>query len=319
MALTGPQNGQLGIGRESTWGTPVAPSTFLPLLSEDIDLSFDPLIDEAVRAGRRMQIAEQHQNGNRQVGGSFQTHLYGIGLRKLLQSLMGTETDPGSGSPTRAFVYTPGDLSDDPLTVQVNAPSSAGNQVKTIEGAMLTGATWEYRAGQLVTVTWDLVGEDLVRTTSPAAASYPAAVAHKAVGMVFGLTGSAGTMKSLRMRFDNGLDVGRYRADSDKRKKPLEAGVRKVELDVVLEYVDNAAITAHEAHTEVEANFYTTDGTNTLLWAVHGYVKPGAGQKLNTRTGLLEHTVGIMAFADAAGGTDADAVTATYTTSEGVP
>lgn len=320
MALTGPQNGQLAFGRETTYGTPVTPTKFLPLLSEDLDLGFDPLMDEAVRAGRRMMIAEQHQNGNRQVGGSFQTHIYGIGMRDLLESLFGTETDPGSGTPTRAFVYTPGDLSDDPLTVEVNAPLATGNSVKTLDGGMITGATFEYKAGGLATVTWDVVGQDLSRGTSPTSATFPVAVAHKAIGMTFTFTDIAIPVNliSAKIRIDNGLAVDRFRAHSDSRLQPLEAGVRKVDLDLVLEFADDSPITSHTAHTEVDCALSTTDGTNSLGWVLHGYVKPGAGQKLNKRTGLLEHNVGVTVLADAAGGTDADAITATYTTSEGV-
>ena len=319
MALTGPQQGQLAFARETTWGTAVTPDKFLPLLSEDLDLSFDPVMDDAVRSGRRMMIAEQHQNGNRQAGGSFQTHLYGIGMRTLLESLFGTETDPGSGTPTRAFVYTPGDVSDDPLTIETNAPGSGANHVKTLEGAMITGATFEYPAGGLAKVTWDVVGETLARGTTATSATFPVAVAHKAIGMTFTLTDyTAPILKSAKIAVALNLATDRYGAASDTRAQPIEAGIRKVDLDLVLEFSDDSPITQHEAHTEVDVALSSTDGTNTLGWALHGYVKPGPGPKLNTRTGLLEHNVGITVLADAAGGTDADAIRATYTTSEDV-
>lgn len=317
---SGPQSGQLGFGDETTYGTAVTPDKFLPLLSEDTDKHYVPIIDESVFAGRRFRLGEQEVAGNLVAGGSFQTNVYGEGMRKLLTALFGVETWPGTGTPTRSSVYTPGDLSDDSLTVELNAPSSAGDQVKTLDGVMITGASFEYRQGQLIVVTWDIIAQDLVRGTSPTSATIAAMLPLKAVGNTMSLTGMTTPVpKSVRIRVDNGLVVDRRSITTDEILQPKESGVRKVTADIVYEFDQVDAITAHTAHTEVDLALTASDALpRSLGWAIHGFVQPGVGQKLNTRTGLLEQTVSIEAFADLGGGTDADAVTCTYETSEDV-
>lgn len=320
MTLNGPQKGQLGFGDESTYGTAVTPTHFLPLMSEDTDKHYVPIMDESVFAGRRMPLAEQEVAGNLVAGGSFQTAAYPEGLRKLLTALFGTETDPGSGDP-RAFVYTPGDLSDDSLTIEINAPSSSDDSTKTFDGCAITGATLEIRQNQLWMITWDFVAQDMARSTSAAtAATFASVLPFKAVGNTFTITDvTSPCVKSLRIRIDNALADDRRSITTDEIKQPIEAGIREVTADLVLEYDDTDPITAHEAHTEIDLAVLANVGSAGLQFDLHGFVQPGVGQKLNTRTGLLEHNVPVKAFADAGGGTDADAVTVTYTTSEDVP
>lgn len=157
MARTG-MDAQIGYALESTVGTPVTVTSFLPLISETLMQDKTRLESAGIIAGRRVLTSDQWNGGNVTVSGSVQHELYNRGLGKLFAAMFGAVATTGSGPYTHTF--TPGDLDGDALTVQVGRPATNGTTYPFTYAGMKV-ASWEIAcaAGEIATLGLDLVGQ----------------------------------------------------------------------------------------------------------------------------------------------------------------
>lgn len=157
MARTG-MDAQIGYALESTVGTPVTVTAFLPLVSETLMQDKTRLESAGIIAGRRVLTSDQWNGGNVTVSGSVQHELYNRGLGKLFTAMFGAVATTGSGPYTHTF--TPGDLTGDALTVQVGRPATNGT-VHPFTYAGMKVESWEIAcsAGEIATLGLDLVGQ----------------------------------------------------------------------------------------------------------------------------------------------------------------
>lgn len=157
MTRTG-LSAQIGYATESTVGTPVTVTAFVPLLSETLSQDKTRLESSGIIAGRRVLTSNQWNGGNVTVSGSVQHELYNRGLGKLFTAMFGDVTTTGAGPYTHTF--TPGDLVGDALTVQVGRPATNGT-VYPFTYAGMKVSSWEIACaqGEIATVGLDLVGQ----------------------------------------------------------------------------------------------------------------------------------------------------------------
>jgi hypothetical protein len=142
---------QIGWAVETTPGTIVTPTAFNPLVSESLTIDRERLESAGIIASRRVLTSDQWNGGNITVGGDIALELYNRGLGKLFRGMFGTVNTTGSGPYTH--VFTPGDLSDDVLTVQVGLPGTGGTvHPKTLGGCAIS--SWEIAcsAGEIATL-----------------------------------------------------------------------------------------------------------------------------------------------------------------------
>lgn len=166
MARTG-MDAQIGYALESSVGTPVTPTAFLPLISETLGQEKSRLESAAIIAGRRVLTSNEWNGGNVTVSGSVQHELYNRGLGKIFTAMFGDVATTGSGPYTHTF--TPGDLTGDALTVQVGRPATNGTVYPFTYAGMKVNS-WEIACaqGEIATLGLDLVGmrEFAYRTVS---------------------------------------------------------------------------------------------------------------------------------------------------------
>lgn len=157
MTRTG-LSAQIGYATESTVGTPVTVTAFVPLLSETLSQDKTRLESAGIIAGRRVLTSDQWNGGNVTVSGSVQHELYNRGLGKLFTAMFGDVTTTGAGPYTHTF--TPGSLVGDALTVQVGRPATNGT-VYPFTYAGMKVSSWEIACaqGEIATVGLDLVGQ----------------------------------------------------------------------------------------------------------------------------------------------------------------
>lgn len=148
---------QIGYALESTVGTPVTVTAFLPLVSETLMQERARLESAGIIAGRTVLTSNQWNGGDITVSGSVQHELYNRGLGKLFTAMFGAVSTTGAGPYTHTF--TPGDLTGDALTVQVGRPATNGT-VYPFTYAGMKVASWEIAcsAGEIATLGLDLVG-----------------------------------------------------------------------------------------------------------------------------------------------------------------
>lgn len=157
MALKSGLAAQIGFADETTAGTPVAPSLFLPLVEESITLDLERLESDAIIAGRRVLDSDMWNGGNATVAGDIGLELYNRSLTKLFKHMFGAVVTTGPGPYTHTF--TPGDLDDDSLTVQVGRPG-VGGTVHPFTYAGIKVASWELACsvGEIATLGLSVVG-----------------------------------------------------------------------------------------------------------------------------------------------------------------
>lgn len=237
MALKSGLAAQLGVKAETTWGTFVAPTRFYPLISESLTEEIDRLESEGIIAGARVLRSEQWAEGNVDVGGDIQTELYQQGMGALLKACFGAVSTSGAGPYTHTF--TPGDLTDDHLSVQVGIPDVAG-AVQPFSFCGMKVTDWELSidAGGLVMLTTSVVGKSLVTSEALASASFgtgaatPFTFKHASATVA----GGAANIKKLSLKGSNGLDGDRRFIGSEFRVEPLEADLREYTGTLDLEF-----------------------------------------------------------------------------------
>lgn len=148
---------QIGYALESTVGTPVTVTAFLPLVSETLMQERTRLESTGIIAGRRVLASQQWNGGDITVSGSVQHELYNRGLGKLFTAMFGAVATTGAGPYTHTF--TPGDLAGDSLTVQVGRPATNDTTYPFTYAGMKV-ASWEIAcaASEIATLGMDLVG-----------------------------------------------------------------------------------------------------------------------------------------------------------------
>jgi hypothetical protein len=216
---------QLGFALESTVGTPVTVTSFLPLISESIQRNEAFTESQAIRANRRLLQSSDWNSGNVTVEGDIQLELYTTSIRPLLTAMMGTETGG-----TVTYSYSPADLFGDALTVQIGRPSTGGT-VHPFTYAGMKVASWEIAcaAGEIATMGLSFMGclADEGTATTLATASYAAGLRPiKFSGANIVVAG--GTIASVRnftIAGDNAL-TDRRRLGSQFSLEPIETGLR---------------------------------------------------------------------------------------------
>lgn len=154
MAQPSGLSAQIGMTKESTYGTPVTPATFFPFLSESIDIDQDIIVSDAIYAGRLVDVSAAVTVGNVKVGGDVGLELYDSGVGKLFEQMLGSNTTTGAGPYTHTL--RPGTLPS--ATWQIGRPANDG----TVYPVNLIGAkvaSWEIgvKVGEYATLGLTLI------------------------------------------------------------------------------------------------------------------------------------------------------------------
>lgn len=174
--------GQLGFSAESTYGTYVAPATFLPFGGETIKLDRNYVESAALRAGRMFQAAPLALPTTRAGAGTFQTELLNKGLGKLLNCLHGNTVTPAVlGTGAYQAVHNIGTTSPygKSLSLQVGTPQTAITPTVTpftYLGCKLLGLKVDAAVGNLATAEWTIDAQDETLSQTLVAATYPTGI-----------------------------------------------------------------------------------------------------------------------------------------------
>lgn len=161
----------LGFAKESTWGTGVSPTTYIPFDSVKPESTVNTVVDE----GKRNNIAKDFAvyPTTRSATLDVETYLYTNELGHILAALMGGVTTTGTGAPyTHTFKPTSGQRS---LTFQ----HYNGESERQYAGCVVDELSVKGDAEGLVTVSFKAQGKyhTATTTTSPTIAATLAAIA----------------------------------------------------------------------------------------------------------------------------------------------
>lgn len=316
MALKSGMAAQLGVKAETTWGTFVAPTRFYPLISESLTEEIDRLESEGIIAGQRVLRSEQWAAGNVDVGGDIQTELYQQGMGALLKACFGAVATTGAGPYTHTF--TPGDLTDDHLSVQVGKPDVAGTvQPFSFYGMKATDWELSIEAGGLVMLTTSLVGKQLATSDALATASYGtgAATPFTFKHATASVAGGAANVKKLTIKGSNGLDTDRRFIGSEYRAEPLEADLREYGGTVDLEFESLTQYNRFRNANEVALVSTISAGASASLTTTMNVRFDGATPEVDGR-GIVQLSAPYKCIGTT---TDASAITAVLISNDTTP
>lgn len=240
MALKSGMNAQLGFKSESTWGTAVTVDKFVPLVSESIKKEVARLESSGILAGRRVMTTNQYTGGDITVSGDINMELCQQGIGTLWKWAMGSCTTTSTGG-TAPFTHTvtPGDLTDDHLTVQVGRPDTGG----TVDAFTYSGmkcASWEVaaKAGEIVTASFSAVGKNEATNTNLVSASFTNGVdkSFTYINGTINIGGTTNNVKEFTFKGDNGLVDDRRFLSAATISEPLEAALREYGGEIMTEW-----------------------------------------------------------------------------------
>ena len=258
-------NSQLGFVAESTYGTYVAPTKFVEFSSESLALNIERMESSGIRAGRRVHLSSQWAAGRRWVEGSVEMELSNVGQGLLWQHAMGASATTG---PARTNIYThtytPADMQTLFMTMQINRPFITGaNQAFSYTGVKVGGWEISCSAGEIATVTFDILAQDETTAQALATATYPANYAPMTfTGGVLQIAGSAVDIMSVTVTADNALRDDRYfLRGTGLRKLPIENGKRSYTFSADCDWDSVTQYNRFTGATEAAFNLTFTGGT----------------------------------------------------------
>lgn len=190
MAVKSGVGAQFAIGAESTWGTAVTPSTFLPFSTESLAKSFEYQDFAGLQAGALGQKAGLSKQTTSSVGGSVDLAVTTADHQPLFNMLHGNSvspTTPGGGTNSRTATNNIGATAPDGkgLTVQIGRPDVGGTvRPFTYAGCKVSSVTYTMERGGILTATYQFEGKSETTATGLTSASY-------SYGSVFSFTGGS--------------------------------------------------------------------------------------------------------------------------------
>lgn len=176
--MAGGRAGTWGFGVETTPGTAVTPTRWLPFVGEGFQYEREKIVSNALRGETSFM---RHPDDQITVGvgvtGSFSGELRTRGMGLLLQHMLGTVspviTQQGA---TTAYLhsYVPGTLDSRALTIQKRVPfaNSSSASIHTYRGCKVT--SWEIACsvGEIATISCDFDGMDETTSTAYTTPTY---------------------------------------------------------------------------------------------------------------------------------------------------
>lgn len=317
MATPSGLAGQVGYAQETTVGTGVTVTRFLPFISESIVSTRDRLESAAIIAGRSVITSNQWNGGNNTFGGDIQHELYRSGIGLLWTNALGAVATTGAGPYVHTF--TPGTLTGKSLTVQVGRPDISGTvRPFTYAGSKITKWAVSCKAGEIASFAATFVAMSETTATALASSTFPTTAGRpfKFNHGTASIGGSAVNCRSFTLNGDNVLDEGRRFLGTQAIAEPLESGLRVYSGTMELEFADLTQYNRWTAGTEVAIVFTFTAGADVMTFTMNARID-GESPSV-TGPGILLQQIPFKAIATPAGA-DSTALTVVYTTSDPTP
>jgi hypothetical protein len=268
---------QLGIAAETTYGTRVAPATYLPFESESLTLAKQYIETAPLMAGVMVQTQGYHVASTRAAEGSIEMQWFDRGMGKICNMLTGSTVSvvtPGGATSTRTQTFPIGLTSPvgKSLSIQVGRPDTAGT-VRPFDyvGCKVTEAVISIEAGEAATLSLNVDARDELTGETLGTATYSANA--RPLGFQnWGLSvaGSPHTRcRSLTITIPLNMEVGRYHlGNSGAKDEPLVNAHSEITMDATFEFASLADHTRFTAETVVALE---ATATGSLIEGAHYY------------------------------------------------
>ena len=269
---------QFGLVAETTYGTAVTVSRFLPFASESLALDIERIEAEGIRAGRGVLHADDWYAGRRMVEGDFTTEAYDRSTAILFAQALGGSATTGTG-PTYTHTITPAvaSLFGRSMTIQVGRPDVGGTvRPFTYTGCKVQSLELSCAAGELAQLNVGIVGRNETTATALATASYAASM--RAFTFIQGavtIGGSAANVKSFTLNIENAYDTDRLFLGSDLMSEPIINGLTEITGTASMEFESLAQYERYSAGVATFAMVATfTAGAHSMTITLNVRAEP---------------------------------------------
>lgn len=249
MAVGSGIGGQCGIAKESTYGTFVAPTAFLPTSKSSFQLVKNTAQASYVGAGRLMNLGSGRRVTTQAAKGTLDLNIYNTGFGLLLQALMGSSVSTSEGGAPVAYLqtHTLGDTFGQSLTAQIGLPDTAGVvHPYTFLGAKVTDATFTLESDKESTAEFNFDARQVVENQALAAASYTPSIRPYVgadmsvkVGATYGSEASVNGVRKVLLKVDRKLATDRYYAGGGGlHDEPLISDFADLSGTITSDYID---------------------------------------------------------------------------------
>jgi len=202
--------GYFGVGVESTPGTAVAPTKFLPVKDVNFPVATDFIEIREIRGSRQ---AYSNFDGPVRPDVSFTTAFYpALGMGVLLKGLFGSVSTAAAGTSLTAFTHTFGDAAALPSLSFERSDARASGQgiiLQRVNGCKIESMQFSASYGEDVEVTVNAQGLGFPSTpgSKPGSFTYPAMDPFIFTGASIEIDGVANNLfKSIQFEFTNTLE-----------------------------------------------------------------------------------------------------------------
>lgn len=283
----------LGIGEETTEGTAVTPTDFIPVRSmTPLHAVNQEVVEPLGYATDEAPVARDTFTTGIEVGVNFQTNLYyDNGIMILLKHLFGEVATSGSGPYVYSYEINATKPTKPSLTLEpklgTGGPAQHGQQYA---GVRPTKLTIDASIGQPILTDWETIGmtaASMSAPTSPTYANSNLATYNHATTLTFNsanLTDVVGCKLTIDRKLERTPELGTLTSG------PVDiGGLVEVMLEVRQRYSSNAAHAALVAGTTAAGAWTITDGTRSFAFTF-GRLKVMSVDRAVSGPGQLEFT-----------------------------
>jgi hypothetical protein len=305
---------QIGYAVESTYGTGVTVTRFLPVVDESLAKEINPTESEGQIAGALVRRSTQWKQGDATVGGDVSHELYDQSLGLLLRCAFGTVTTAGTAVP---YSHTFWPVATVPsFTTQKGVPATYGTVVPlTYTGCKIQSWEWAMAAGENATWGMTLLAQEETMGTALAAVSMASNITpwHARYGTL-SIDGTLVPTKSFSIGGENNLSDDRRYLGSTVIADPLRADLAVYSGEFEAEW-GNVGTAAATYGTSLYQKFLEgTEGTliqtlvsGTLSGTITANIRFDGSTPVAGDNGITMHTVPYTCIA--AGTLDSGAIT----------
>lgn len=272
MAIGSGLGSSVGVSKESTYGTYVAPTKFFEFSSEDIKKAKTTVQGGGLAAGRLAQAGSRRAITAEAAAGSLSMDVPNKTFGVLLENLMGTTVTPVQQAATTAYLQTHA-LADNfgkSLTLQAGVPLTTGTvSPYTFQGGKITSAEFSCGVGELLQAKLDLDFRQAKEDQTLAAPSYTSALGNwnfTQMSLKLGTYGSEAAVTGVTkvtLNVERGMKTDRqYAGQAGLKAEPITNDFVKVSGTVEADYLDKT----------VFADRFAADTSTSLVWEFIGPV-----------------------------------------------
>lgn len=294
----------IGIGVEATWGTAVARTNWLRLLS--CSLSRTQAYADRPHLGTSGETSANPRAsfaGQEDAGGDIEwLGAYDDSTVLLLKNALGAAADAGAGPYTHTLTLAK-DLGEGLTIEHIRGEIVDGTAISEVfEGCMISSLELTWRPGEIMRCRASVIAETAAARGAAGAPTY-SSLGEPIIGWqgsTFTWNAVARKLRSLSITVDNALDR-RPRLGSKYTERPQRTGPTSVTARLTLEIITGDAIySSYLANTQSDGTITFTSGAKSLAITLQNAEIHSVSDPINT-AGVLTQDIEIRCYSD---GTD---------------